>query len=156
MIATANLSMKRRVVDRLPNHAGFGTIELFDMVDLVRTGETIQFVLDEPVVAHDQSLGFDATSRLEYHNGRTIGGFRRRRMVRADWLRIAGAAGLAMYRFSIRTIRQAWRKDIPRHIVIFSIPAVVWLHYCAGAGELVGYAIGPGNESATASLTNCR
>lgn len=141
----ANLSMKRRALERLPDHEGFGTIELFDAPDLAVAGEVL-LQMDEPVVWHDQSMGFAGTSVIEFHNGRTLGGFKRGRMDRRDWLRIAGVAILPAFR-SLRTIRQAWAKDIPRRALLTSVPAVIWLQYCAGAGEFLGYLAGPGDSA---------
>jgi hypothetical protein len=140
----ANVSLKRRAVERLPSHDGFGTIELFDLDEVVPAGEVL-LRDDSLVVTHHQSMGFVGTSVVEYHNGRTLGGFRRRYMDRRDWARVATAGVLPLYR-SIRMVSLASRKQVPRRSLIAAIPWIVWLEYCTGAGQLLGYATGPGDS----------
>jgi hypothetical protein len=98
------------------------------------------------VILHDQSLGFVGTTAIEFHNGRTIGGFRRGIMDSRDWVRVAGAGVLPFYR-SARAIRAAFGKRIPRQAVVTAIPWVLWLELCTSAGELLGYASGPGDSA---------
>lgn len=141
----ANLSFKRRAIDRFPVHEDFGTIELFDQAALLLPGES--FWLDsELMVFHHQSLGFRGTSAIEFHNGRTLGGFRRRTMERRDWVRVVGMPFLIVYRIG-RTLRMARHKRVPRAAVRSATWAVAWLHLCAGSGELLGYATGPGDSA---------
>ncbi len=140
----ANVSMKRRAVERLPSHDGFGTIELFDVAEVASDGE-ILLQDDSLVVTHYQSMGFVGTSSVEFHNGRTLGGFRRQFMDRRDWARVATAGVLPLYR-SARMVSMASRKRMPRRSLIAAIPWIVWLEYCTGAGQLLGYATGPGDS----------
>ncbi len=140
----ANVSMKRRAVERLPSHDGFGTIELFDIAEVARDGETL-LQDDSLVVTHYQSMGFRGTSSVEFHNGRTLGGFRRQYMDRRDWARVATAGVLPLYR-SARMLSVASRKRMPRRSLVAAIPWVVWFEYCTGAGQLLGYASGPGDS----------
>ena len=140
----ANITMKRRAVDRLPSHDGFGTIELFDIAEVARDGETL-LQDDSLVVTHYQSMGFRGTSSVEFHNGRTLGGFRRQYMDRRDWARVATGGLLPLYR-SARMVSVASRKRMPRRSLIAAIPWIVWLEYCTGAGQLLGYATGPGDS----------
>jgi len=139
----ANLSYKRAAVERMPDHGSFGTIELFDSADLRRDGETL-LLDDSHPVKHDQSIGFGPTTAIEFHNGRAIGGFRRE-TAGPDWLRIAAFPVLLPYR-AVRTVRIALTKRVPRATLAASLPLIVWLQYCAGAGELLGYARGPGDS----------
>ncbi|HEY7131044.1 MAG TPA: hypothetical protein VH440_02275 [Candidatus Limnocylindrales bacterium] len=139
-----NLSLTRRGVARLPSHPDIGTIELFDSAAL-RDGGDILVQDDSFVVLHDQSLGVAGTSVIEFHNGRTIGGFRRRAMDRRDWGRVALAGVLPFYR-SARAIRAARHKRVPGDALRQAIPWIVWLQLCTSAGELVGYALGPGDS----------
>ena len=140
----ANLSYKRAALERLPDNGSFGTIEIFDVVTLRRDDEV--FLLDDShPVLHDQSIGFGPTTAIEFHNGRSIGGFARMRMGRRDWLRVAGFPVLPLYR-SGRTFRVALTKRVPKATLAASLPFMIWLHYCAGAGELLGYAAGPGDS----------
>jgi hypothetical protein len=141
----ANLSLKRRVLGRLPRNNGFGTIELFDQAAMKRDGD-IFWLESDLVVLHDQSLGIAGTSTIEFHNGRAIGGFRRRSMARGDWARIAGSPLVLAYRIA-RTLRMAWAKDVPRSEVVLAAPAIAWLQICNSAGELLGYATGPGDSA---------
>ena len=140
----ANVSMKRRAVERLPSHDGFGTIELFDVVEVASDGE-ILLQDDSLVVTHYQSMGFVGTSSVEFHNGRTLGGFRRQFMDRRDWARVATAGVLPLYR-SARMVSLASRRRMPRRSLVAAIPWIVWLEYCTGAGQLLGYATGPGDS----------
>ena len=140
----ANVSLKRRAVERLPSHDGFGTIELFDLAEVAPDGETL-LQDDSFVVTHYQSMGFVGTSSVEFHNGRTLGGFRRRYMDGRDWARVATAGVLPLYR-SARMVSLASRKRMPRRSLIAAIPWIVWFEYCTGAGQLLGYAAGPGDS----------
>ncbi len=140
----ANVSYKRAALERMPDHGLFGTIELFDNPSVRRDGDMLLLDDSHPVM-HDQSIGFGPTSAIEYHNGRTIGGFRRAQLGRRDWLRVAVFPVLPLFR-SARTARIAWTKRVPRSRLVASIPLIVWLQYCAGAGELLGYAAGPGDS----------
>jgi hypothetical protein len=140
----ANVSLKRRAVERLPSHDGFGTIELFDTAE-VAPGDEILLQDDSLVVLHDQSMGFVGTSAIEFHNGRTLGGFRRQFMSGRDWTRVAAAGVLPLYR-SAQMVSIASRKRIPKRSLVAAIPWIVWLEYCTGVGQLLGYATGPGDS----------
>lgn len=139
----ANISLRRDAVNRLSNNDGFGTVELFASADLLRGGILLQD--DQRIVYHDQSMGIVGTSAIEFHNGRALGGLRRRVMDRRDWLRVAGAGLLPFYR-SGRAVRMAFQKRVPRGAVVGAIPWIVWLELCTSAGELIGYASGPGDS----------
>ena len=142
--SATNLSFKRRAVDRIPKHAEFGAMEIFDTGAILSDGDVL-FQDDSIVVLHDQSMGFGGTSATEFHNGRLLGGFRRGIMDGRDWLRI-GAAGIMPFYRSARAVRVALGKRLPRQAVVSAIPYVVWLELCTSAGELVGYASGPGDS----------
>jgi len=132
----ANVSYKRRVLQRLKTTDHLG---LIDFLELPAALEGESLVADDSIrVLHHQSQGFWGTSLAEFDNGRTIAGFRRRRMGRGDWLRILGAPLLPIYR-SVRALRIAQRKQPPAGVLPASVPAHLWLQYCAMAGELVGY-----------------
>jgi len=137
----ANVSYKRRVLERLHADDRFG---LIDFLELPAVLEGEPMVNDDSIrVLHHQSQGFWGTSLAEFDNGRTIAGYRRRKMEKGDWLRIVGSPLLPLYR-SVRAWRIANRKERPRGVLLRSAPAHVWLQYCAMGGELVGYAAGPG------------
>lgn len=99
---------------------------------------------DQIVVDHHQSMGFGPTSVVEFHNGRSIAGYRRSQMGRGDWARVGGASVLPLYR-TLRSVRMSARKG-RRNEALRSLPWQVWLQYCNSAGELVGYMTGPGRS----------
>jgi Glycosyl transferase family 2 len=141
----SNISLKRWAVERLPEPAEDTPIALLDSATISTDGEIL--VSDDTILVwHDQSLGFVGTTAIEFHNGRTIGGFRRGIMDQRDWVRVAGAGVLPFYR-SARAVRAAFGKRIPRRAVVTSIPWVLWLQLCTSAGELLGYASGPGDSA---------
>lgn len=140
----ANLSYKRAALERMPDNGSFGSIELFDSATLRRNDDVLLLDDSHPVL-HDQSMGFGPTTAVEFHNGRTVGGYQRMRMGRRDWLRVAGFPVLPIFR-SARTLRLALTKRVPKATVAASLPLIVWLQYSAGAGELLGYALGPGDS----------
>ncbi len=141
----ANLSLKRRAIERLPDNKGFGTIELFDQSALLAPGDVF-WLENGLVVDHYQSLGFGGTSVIEFHNGRALGGFRRRAMSWRDLVRVLAMPLVLGYRI-VRTIRMARTRQVPSSAVRAAAPAIAWLHACASAGELVGYVLGPGDSA---------
>ena len=89
----ANVSYKKRVLDRLEGDDEQGVIDFLELPEALQ-GEDL--VADDTIrVRHNQSQGLLGTSLAEFDNGRTIAGYRRREMTRGDWLRIAGVAGPA-------------------------------------------------------------
>lgn len=139
----ANVSYKRRVLERLGGDAEHGLIDWLELPAAL-AGE--QLVADDSIVVrHFQSQGFWGTSLAEFDNGRTIAGYRRRKMDRGDWLRIASSPVLPLYR-SVRALRTAARRGARGRNIVASAPAHAWLQYCAIAGELLGYLRGPGGS----------
>jgi hypothetical protein len=139
----ANVSYKRRVLERLGGDEEQGVI---DFLELAEALEGHQRVADDTIRAlHHQSQGFVGTSLAEFDNGRTIAGYRRRKMGAGDWLRVLGWPFLPLYRSS-RAMRIVRKKQHPRGILARALPLHVWFQYCAMAGELVGYAAGPGDS----------
>ena len=104
----------------------------------------------DPGRAHNQSQGLRGTSLAEFDNGRTIAGYRRRA---DDARRLAAHRGSPVLPTLSRgppdahRAQQAdarghdhgsrWRRSCPAHL---------WFQYCAMAGELLGYAAGPGDS----------
>ena len=143
----ANVSYKRRVLERLGGDAEHGVI---DFLELPAALEGEELVADDSIrVRHNQSQGLLGTSRAEYDNGRTIAGYRRRQMARGDWLRIALSPVLPTYR-AVRQMRIVRGKHMQPGMtagrMAQALPAHLWFQYCAMAGELVGYAAGPGDS----------
>jgi hypothetical protein len=143
----ANVSYKRRVLERLGGDAEQGVI---DFLELPRALEGEDLVADDSIkVWHSQSQGLVGTSRAEFDNGRTIAGYRRRNMERGDWLRIIGSPVLPAYRAAraLRIVRGKERQEGMTDAQIARVlPAHLWFQYCAMAGELLGYATGPGRS----------
>lgn len=139
----ANVSYKRRVIERLGGDEEQGLIDFLELPEALQ-GE--ELIADDRIrVLHHQSQGFWGTSLAEFDNGRTIAGYRRRKMARGDWLRVLGSPLLPIYR-SVRAMRIAGGKKRPKRIRLKAAPAHLWLQYCAMAGELLGYATGPGDS----------
>jgi hypothetical protein len=140
----ANVSYKRAVLDRRPDHGDLGVIEVFDTAQLRRPGEVL--LNDDTIrVRHHQCLGVAASAALEFHNGRTIAGFRRGSLTTRDLLRILGLPVLPLYR-TARTAKAAWATRIPRSATLISLPLQVVLQYALAAGEVVGYVAGAGSS----------
>ncbi len=143
----ANVSYKKRVLDRLRGDDEQGVI---DFLELPQALDGEDLVADDSIrVRHNQSQGLLGTSLAEFDNGRTIAGYRRREMERGDWLRIISSPVLPAYR-AVRQIRIVRGKDMQPGMttnrMIKALPAHVWFQYCAMAGELLGYAAGPGDS----------
>lgn len=139
----ANCSYKRRVIERLGGDAEQGVI---DFLELPEALEGERLAADDSIrVLHHQSPGFARLSLAEFDNGRTIAGYRRREMERGDWIRIATASVLPLYR-SVRAMRIVGGKERPPRARLKAAPAHVWFQYCAIVGELIGYAAGPGDS----------
>jgi hypothetical protein len=140
----ATSSYKRAALDRRPDHGNLGVIELFDAAEMRQPGDIL--LNDGSIrVSHHQSMGLGGTATSQFHNGRTIAGFRRRAMSRGDWLRVIGFPILPLYR-TARTVRIAWGKQLPRSIVLVTIPLMTLFHYAQASGEFIGYLAGPGSS----------
>ena len=143
----ANVSYKRHILDRLGGDADQGVIDFLELPAALH-GE--ELVADDSIkVRHNQSQGLLGTSLAEFDNGRTIAGYRRRQMMRGDWLRIALSPVLPTYR-GVRQMRIVRSKDMQPGMTVSrmarTLPVHLWLQYCAMAGELLGYAAGPGDS----------
>jgi hypothetical protein len=143
-VAGPNLSYKRAAIERMEARGDLGVIELLDNPGLLREGE--EFRADDRIlVLHDRAMGVRGTSVIEFHNGRTVAGFRRTRFGLPELARLLLAPGLTLYR-SIRTVRTARRKRVDPAVLRRSVAPVVWLHACYAAGEVLGYLAGPGDS----------
>jgi len=140
----ACLSQKRWAVDLLDDGGGRGVSMIFHTRALHDQRHSLR-VDDRFSVDHFQSIGFRETTTIHFHNGRTIAGFRRRRMRRGDWLRVALAGLLPAYRVG-RILRVCLPKRRHGRELLASLPWAVWCEYSAGLGHLVGYATGPGDS----------
>ena len=146
----ANVSYKKRVIDRLTTEVGDDEQGIIDFLELPDALEGEELVADDSIrVRHNQSQGLLRTSLAEFDNGRTIAGYRRREMGRGDWLRIASSPVLPAYR-AVRQMRIVRAKQQQPGMtgarMAQTLPAHIWFQYCAMAGELLGYATGPGDS----------
>lgn len=138
----ANISYKRWALAEIdPHPLGFMTIRhtraLADRGELLVNDDRI-------VIDHHESLDARATAVIHFDDGRTIAGFRRRRMGQGDWLRLIGAPLLPIYRTG-RVVRNGVAKGRGA-TVLTALPWLVALEYCHGAGEFVGYLFGAGRS----------
>lgn len=138
----ANISYKRWALrDVEPHPLGFMTIRHTSA--LAERGELL--VNDDRIVVdHHESLSPRATAVIHFDDGRTVAGYRRRRMGRGDWLRLIAAPLLPPYR-AARVVRHAVAKGYGAE-VLSALPWLVALEYCHGAGEFVGYLRGAGRS----------
>jgi hypothetical protein len=138
----ANVSFKRAALEGMERHPlGFMTIRHLRL--LAQAGA--ELVNDDRIVVdHHESLSTRATSTIQFDDGRTISGFRRRKMGKGDWARLAAAPVLPLLR-SARVARTTVAKR-RRSTLATSLLWIAWLEYCHGAGEFVGYLLGPGRS----------
>jgi Glycosyl transferase family 2 len=141
--AQAGMALKRRVVPKeIPPH---GIMEGLFLVELHRRGEVL-IANDQIVVHHVQSHGFWNTFAIHFHNGRSIGGFRKRTMnpwhvpLRLSWC--LALPGILL----LRPIVVVMSKGRFRRQLALSLPLVAALACCHAAGEFVGYLAGAGNS----------
>ena len=144
IVGPASITYKRAFLERRPDHASHGAMELFDTAAMRRPGEML--LNDDSIrVAHHQSMGIRRTAAIQFHNGRTIAAFRRGAMGKGDWVRLIGSPVLPLYR-TARSVGGAWSKRLPRRLLLATIPGMAALHYSQVAGEVVGYLLGPGSS----------
>lgn len=138
-----NISYKRAALDGMPRHGG-GTIEDIYNQSLRRRGR--QVIGDDTIrVAHHQQGGPAMMVALQYHNGRTIAGLRRRQMAAADYARALLPVPLAGFRL-LRTLAATTSKQLPPGVVGAATPLIALMLLAHAWGEVVGYAAGPGDS----------
>ena len=139
----ANLSFKRRALEgRTDGEHGY--MAFLHLLDLRRRGESL-VTDDRLVVDHFQAMSAVPTLTIHFHNGRTIGGFRRGRIERRDVARLGLFWAMPILR-ALRTLRTGWAKGRDRGLVVASMGWVLACEYAHGAGEIVGYALGVGSS----------
>lgn len=138
-----NVSYKRSAIEGIDTYEGLGAIDGLHQRALARAGAVL--IHDDSIrVSHVQSLGFVGTTAINFHAGRTISGFRRRRLTPVDVARIAGAPFVPMARY-VKTVAVLARKGhgplAARHTA-----GILWLLYAQGLGQFVGYLTGEGDS----------
>jgi hypothetical protein len=140
----ANLSYKRRALP--PDPLGRGVLETFHNQPAATAGRMV--VDDTLVVEHVQSVGLLGSCALNYHNGRSIAGFRLAHMSGRERLaRLAGVVVLPAYMLA-RTLAAVVPKGRHLGAVLASLPFLCLFLCCHAAGEAVGYVAGPGASPA--------
>jgi hypothetical protein len=138
-----NVGYKRIAVERMDDFGGLGAMDGLHQKRLMRAGAVL--LNDDSIrVRHDQSLGFRGTTAIHYNAGRTISGFKRAHLGAVDVLRILGAPFVPLARYARTVLLLA-----PRGygaLLIRCTPAILWLLYSQGVGQLVGYVLGPGDS----------
>jgi hypothetical protein len=138
-----NVSYKRAALDRIDTHEGMGAIDVLLQRELAHGGEIL--LNDDTIrVAHVQPLGFRSTTVLNFHAGRTISGFRRKRMDPVQVVRILGAPFVPLVRY-VRTVALLAPKGYGP-VLIRCTPAILWLLYAQGLGQFIGYIAGEGES----------
>jgi hypothetical protein len=138
-----NVSYKRAALANLDDFDGLGAMDGLHQRKLSEAGAALRN--DDSIrVSHDQSLGFRGTTAIHYNAGRTISGFKRRRMTAIDVLRIVGAPFVPLARYVRLVVLHARRGYGP--LVARMTPAILWLLYSQGLGQFVGYLAGPGDS----------
>ncbi len=138
-----NVSYKRSALDHPDTHEGMGAIDVLHQRALARDGAVL--LSDDTIrVAHVQPLGFRRTTVINFHAGRTISGFRRKRMDAVNIVRILGAPFIPLARY-IRTVALLAPRGYGPLLVRCS-PAILWLLYAQGLGQFVGYLAGEGES----------
>jgi hypothetical protein len=138
-----NVSYKRSALELMDTHEGMGAIDILLQRDLARGGAIL--LNDDSVrVSHVQPLGFRAATVLNFHAGRTISGFRRKKMDFVQIARILGAPVVPLVRY-VRTVAILAPKGYGP-LLIRCTPAMLWLLYSQGLGQFVGYLAGAGDS----------
>ncbi len=138
-----NVSYKRAAIEGIETYDGLGAMDGLHQRGLARRGALL--LSDDTIrVSHVQSLGFGGTTAINFHAGRTISGFRRRRLTPVDVARILGAPFVPMARY-VKTVAVLGKKGYGPLVSRYT-PAILWLLYAQGIGQFVGYLTGEGDS----------
>ncbi|HEY0443108.1 MAG TPA: hypothetical protein VGC90_02700 [Candidatus Limnocylindrales bacterium] len=143
LAGAVNVAYRREALGGLDDFDGLGAMDGLHQRQLRLSGA--ELVADDSIrVRHDQSLGFQGTTAIHFHAGRTFAGFLRHRMDRLAWFRLAAVGLVPWARFFRAVARTSSRGYAPT--VARAWPAMLWLLYCQAAGHVVGFAAGPGDS----------
>jgi hypothetical protein len=138
-----NVAYKRAAIEHIDDFGGLGAMDGLHQRNLMKSGAVL--INDDSIrVRHDQSLGFRGTTAIHYNAGRTISGFKRAHLGLVDVIRIAGAPFVPLARYVRTVLLLAPRGYGP--LLIRTTPAILWLLYSQGVGQLLGYLLGPGDS----------
>ena len=145
LIGGTNVSYKRHVLDRLRPLTGVGVNDAVFQRELARGGATL-LVDDRFSCEHEQHLTFrEATLRL-YHSGRMGAGGRRQRLRPMELARVA-ITPLSPLLLAARLGVWVLQRGRLRARYLYELPAILWLYGARAAGEIIGYAAGPGRSA---------
>jgi hypothetical protein len=144
LVGVANVSYKRWALEAANNeHQGMGAMDALDQRDLAREGAIL--LNDDTIrVSHVQPLGFRGTTLIHFHAGRTVSGFRRKRMDLVQVARVLAAPFIPPIRYALTTAHLAGKGFGP--LLVRCAPAMLWLFYMQGIGQTVGYLAGEGDS----------
>ena len=138
-----NVSYKRAALRDMDRFDGLGMIDGIHQKQLASRGANLRN--DDSIrVFHDQSLGFRGFTAIHYHSGRTISGFKRQHFGPVDLARVIGAPLVPMARYA-RLAYLLGRRGHGRLVMRYT-PAILYLLYAQGLGQLIGYLRGPGRS----------
>jgi hypothetical protein len=138
-----SVTYKAAALRGLDDHDGLGAIDSLHQGAL-RAGGASLIADDDIRVVHDQSLGFVGTVRIHFHAGRTMAGFRRQRMDARQLVRLAATPFIPAARFArvaALLVPRGYGPELAR-----VAPAVWLLLVTQTVGQVVGYALGPGDS----------
>lgn len=139
----ANVSYKRRVIPRdVPPH---GRMEWMFNQALRRQGE-ILVADDRIVVEHVQSLGFRATCRIHFDDGRSVAGFRLQDIALPERAIRLLACFVMPAALLVRTVVLVLRKRRLLGRLVASLPMMALLLCCRATGSFLGFIGGAGKS----------
>jgi len=139
----ANVSYKRHALPGAFSNAGI--MEMLYNQELHQRGELL-LADDSLLVYHVQSLGFKGSCAINFHNGRSIAGYRLQIMRLPErWLRLLGCFILPPVMLFRSYIMLAGKKR-PIGFALSVTPYLITLLVCHAAGEFVGYITGAGES----------
>jgi hypothetical protein len=138
-----NVSYKRAAIESPDTFEGMGAIDVLHQRDLKRKGAKL--LNDDSIrVVHVQPLSFGGVTAINFHAGRTISGFRRKRLTAVDVARIAAAPVVPFLRYA-RTVAILAPKGYAG-LLLRATPGILWLLIVQGVGQFIGYVAGEGDS----------
>jgi hypothetical protein len=137
------VSYKAEALRGLDDFDGLGAMDALHQRRLRSAGAAL--VADDAIrVVHDQSLGFIGTVVIHFHAGRTMAGFRRRRLDGRQLLRLVATPLIPVARFArivALTGPRGYADELRR-----AAPAIWLLLVAQTVGQVIGFLAGPGDS----------
>ena len=138
-----SVTYKRSALEGLESFDGLGAMDALHQRALAANGATL--IADDGIrVVHDQSLGTLGTVLIHFHAGRTMSGFRRQHMDLRQVVRLAATPIVPLARLArvaALTAPRGYVRELAR-----SLPTMWFLLVTQTVGQVVGYALGPGDS----------